>query len=490
MKLFELLKNIKTKKIIYSASKSKNICIKKLCFNSKKVDKKSIFFCISGTKVDATQYLSEAINNGAVAIVLQKQKISSIKNFDKNVTYIFVDNVRQTMAKMSANFYKNPQKKLKMIGITGTNGKTSTSYIIAQMLKNFNKKVGVIGTSGIFIDSKKYSATLTTPDSIELFKILSQMVKSKIEYCVMEVSAHAIYLDKTFGINWAVQVLTNIKTDHLDFFESQKKYQETKQSFFSKGNNFVINGDDKVGKILAQRYNKKSITFGFQANNDIKIKVCNLTLFDSNFDICYCKNYYNFSTNLVGRFNLYNFASALAVLQKLGFSMQKLQKIKQKYKILGRFSVFEYKSNCNIIIDYAHTTDSLKNFLQTVKSVSNNKNIIVFGCPGERESQKRFEMGYLAGKYCDFVIVTTDNPASENPRRIGFEILCGANKTNKNSAFIEDRSKAIKKAFELAKDNTNILIVGKGTEEYQIFGDKKIKYSDFDEIEKFINHKN
>lgn len=343
MKLFELLKNIKTKKIIYSASKSKNICIKKLCFNSKKVDKKSIFFCISGTKVDATQYLSEAINNGAVAIVLQKQKISSIKNFDKNVTYIFVDNVRQTMAKMSANFYKNPQKKLKMIGITGTNGKTSTSYIIAQMLKNFNKKVGVIGTSGIFIDSKKYSATLTTPDSIELFKILSQMVKSKIEYCVMEVSAHAIYLDKTFGINWAAQVLTNIKTDHLDFFESQKKYQETKQSFFSKGKNFVINGDDKVGKILAQRYNKKSITFGFQTNNDIKIKACNLTLFDSNFDICYCKNYYNFSTNLVGRFNLYNFASALAVLQKLGFPIKKLQKNSQKYKILGRFSVLDIK---------------------------------------------------------------------------------------------------------------------------------------------------
>lgn len=473
---------------------TKNKKIEKLCFDSKKTTKNSLFFCILGTKVNGEQYIFEAINNGAVAVVLQKSAVLHAKNVwaDKiqnilpNVTYIFVEDVRKTMAIMSANFYNNPQKKLKMIGITGTNGKTSTSYIIAQMLQKFKKKVGVIGTSGIFVGEKKYPANLTTPDSPELFEILAKMVKCKVKYCVMEVSAHAIFFDKTFGINWTVKVLTNVKSDHLDFFKTLKKYQEAKQLFFQTGNCFVVNGDDKVGKIIAQNHADITTTYGYEKQNSFSISSPKFSFGGSNFDVKFKNNLYHFATNLVGKFNLYNFLASIAVLQKLGFSIKKLQKKPQNYQILGRFSAFKLKNNCNVIVDYAHTTDSLFNLLKTIKQISGNKNIIVFGCPGERESKKRFDMGFVAGKFCETIIVTTDNPASENPRRIAFEILCGAKKTDAKMFFVEDRKKAIKKAFQNAKKDSNILIVGKGSEEYQIVGDKKVPYSDFDEVKKYL----
>lgn len=463
--------------------------IKSLSQNSKNCTDHSLFFCISGTKVDGTKYIDDAIKNGAVAVVLEKTRqifFEKSNLFIKYITYIFVDDVRKVMAIMSANFYGNPQQKLKMIGITGTSGKTSTSYIIAQMLQSFNKKVGIIGTSGIFIGKRKYNAILTTPDSIELFKILADMVKSKVEYCVMEVSAHAIFFDKTFGINWVTQVLTNVKTDHLDFFKTKENYGSVKQKFFEKGNIFVVNGDDKIGKLIAKNYPQKAITYGFHKQNNIQISKAKYEFLGSKFDLIFDKKRYSFSTNLVGKFNCYNFACGVAVLQKLGFLIENIAKKQQNFNILGRFSAFKYKNNCNVIVDYAHTTDSLKNLLLTIKSISTNKNIIVFGCPGERESQKRFEMGKLAAKFCEYVIITTDNPASENPRRIGFEILCGAKTYDTKCKFIEDRKLAIKKAFQIAKENTNILIVGKGSEIYQIVGDRKKPYCDFDEIKKYL----
>ena len=211
-----------------------NKCIKSLTFNSKIVKDNSVFFCLTGTKTDGELYISEAINNGAVVIVAEKavnicklnNRVNLLKhNFNiNNITQIIVKDVRIAMAIMSANFYNNPQNKLKIVGITGTNGKTSCSYLIASMLKSLNKTVGVIGTNGVFINNKKFDANITTPDSIELFKIFNKMVKAKVEFCVMEVSAHAIFYNRIYGINFAVKALTNVKTDHLDFFKTQPNY--------------------------------------------------------------------------------------------------------------------------------------------------------------------------------------------------------------------------------------------------------------------------
>lgn len=498
MNLQLILNGIKNYKILGKINKN----IKNIVQNSAKCSKKSLFFCIDGTKTNGIIYINEAINNGANSVVLDKKyydffkhkkeiKIKSQNEIKKqNITYIFVEDVRKAMAIMSANFYGNPQQKLKVVGITGTNGKTSCSYIIAKLLKLLGKKVGVIGTSGIFINNKKFESTMTTPDSIELFEIFSKMVKAKIEYCVMEVSAHAIFFDKIYGINFSAKALTNVKTDHLDFFKTQSKYEQTKISFFDNDNIVILNNDDKIGKKIAKN-NQNCITFG-QNNANFQFFDMKCNLGKTQFYINNNNDIYKITSKLTGKFNLQNLVLSVAVLSGLGFDIQKvISKIKYIKNIDGRFDLIYSSKDFNVIIDYAHTLDSLKNLLLTVKQVSKNKNIIVFGCPGERDTEKRFLMGQSVAKFCDCAILTTDNPASENPKRIMFEIEQGVKSQNCECRcfLVENREKAIKKAIKIAKNqkNINILIVGKGVEKYQIIGDRHIPYCDYDVAKKLLD---
>ena len=500
MYLKELLNNVKDYEILGNIEKN----IKNLSQNSKKIIKKSLFFCISGTKTDGTLYIQEAIKNGATAIVLDKKFIehfaNNIKNINSNFEYknskklsfIFVDDVRKAMAIISANFYGNPEKKIKIIGITGTNGKTSCSYIIAKLLKLFGKKVGVIGTSGIFINNKRYEATMTTPDSIELFGLFAKMVKSKIEFCVMEVSAHAIFFDKIYGIDFAVKALTNVQTDHLDFFKTQSNYQKVKQKFFEDDCFAVLNIDDKIGNKLT-KIHKNRITFA-QKKADLLYFDVVCELGKTSFKLKYNNKIYAVNSKLTGNFNVQNLVLGIAVLCKLGFDLEKvITKVKYIKNLAGRFDIVYNSKDFSIIIDYAHTYDSLKNLLCTVKQISKNKNIIVFGCPGERDTEKRFLMGSLVANFCDYAILTTDNPASENPKRIMFEIHEGIKSQNTKikTFLVENREKAIKKAMKIAKKekNINILIVGKGVEKYQIIGDRYTPYCDYCVVDKILKHR-
>ena len=507
MKLCKLLSGIN-----FQCFGNKKTKVDYLTFNSKLCERKSLFFCLNGTKTNGFMYIDEAIKNGAVAIVLNDENLkkylslkdknigrydrvkirnnykkikidNSKQNINSNVSFIVVKNVRKEMSKISAKFYGNPQNKLKIIGITGTNGKTSCSYLIATLLKSFGKKVGVIGTNGVFIGNKKFDAHMTTPDSIELFKIFAKMVKAKVEYCIMEVSAHAIYLNKVYGINFAVKCLTNVKSDHLDFFKSQPNYENTKMNFFNIQDVAVVNYDDKTGKKLAKKYKNYSF-FGKKSKNSQIINK-NLGLGNTNFVLRIEGVNYFIKTGLTGEFNIYNITLSICVLLKLGFKLEEVfDKVKYINNVDGRFDVVYKSDDFNIVIDYAHTTDSLKNLLKTITAVSRSKNIIVFGCPGERDTTKRFLMGKLAGKFCEYIILTTDNPASENSKRIMFEIGEGVKRSNKQNRYfyIENRQKAIKKAIKIAKKvkKCNILIVGKGIENYQIIGDKFKKYSDYD----------
>ena len=499
MQLSQLLKGIKNTIIFGNVNKN----IKKLSQNSKKIANNSLFFCIVGTKTDGLLYVDEAVKSGATAVVLSKSEIKTIEKIKekcKKTTFVFVDDVRKSMAKISANFYGNPQKKLKIVGITGTNGKTSCSYIIAGLLKQFGKKVGVIGTSGIFISSKKYEASLTTPDSIELFEIFAKMVKKDVEFCIMEVSAHSIYFNKIFGIKFAIKALTNVDSDHLDFFKTQKNYAKTKMKFFKKNDTSVLNNDDATGTKIAKKIQKsqdtnsaeKVLKFGKSENSNLCFFDESLALSKTDFKLKFGENVFDIRSNLTGKFNVYNVILSIGVLIQLGFDFQKIIELLPNIKsISGRFDVVFQSESLGVIIDYAHTTDSLKNLLQTVSRVSNAKKIIVFGCPGERDSTKRFEMGKLAGEFCDEIVLTSDNPASENPKRIMFEMQCGAlNQKSENNIFLlENREKAIKKAIFLAKRHKkcNILIVGKGTEEYQIVGKRKIAYSDYEVVKRLLN---
>lgn len=458
---------------------SVNLQIESLFFDSRKTVKNGLFFCLQGVNTNGGKYAAQAIKNGAVAIVCTKK-------LNVSATQIVVGDVRCAMAIIAANFYGNPQQKLKIIGITGTSGKTSTSYIMQHILNFNSKKVGVIGTSGIFIGSKKLAATLTTPDSIELFDILSQMVANNIEYVIMEVSAHAIYYNKVFGINFIAKVLTNVKSDHLDFFKNDTQYQKTKLDFFKTGRNFVVFGDDAVGYQIKQNHTNKTVSFGHNKYNDFLLRDASLSLLKTSFNLVSATEILKISSRLVGEFNIYNMCAAICTLRLIDCTLKIEAAIKTLKNLTGRMQSINHGQPFSVIVDYAHTLDSLKNFLNTVKSLSGNKNIIVFGCPGERDSYKRFAMGKLAAEVCDVVVLTADNPASENARRIMWEMQQGAKQHKTKCYFIENRKAAIKKALLLADSSTNVLVVGKGCEDYQIVGDKKLPYSDILTIQNLL----
>lgn len=474
MTLKQLLQNVN-----YTFVGDLNIKIKSLFFDSRKTVKNGLFFCLQGTNTNGSKFVLEAIKNGAVAVVCSQK-------LNLNITQIVVSDVRCAMAKISSNFYGNPEQKLKIVGITGTNGKTSTSYILGHILKHNKKQVGIIGTSGIFIQDKQLDAKLTTPDSIELFEIFSQMVNNNIEYVVMEVSAHAIYYNKVYGIDFAVKVLTNVKSDHLDFFKTDNQYQQVKLSFFENGNKFVVFGDDDLGYKIKQQYCGKTISYGHKKFNDYLIRDANYSSSQTNFSLISGDNIYKIKSKLIGEFNIYNISCAVCIANILDKSLIVENALKTLSNLNGRMQNVSFGQKYNIVIDYAHTFDSLKNFLQTIKGLSKNKNIIVFGCPGERDSFKRAKMGKLAGEFCDVVILTTDNPASENARRIMWEIQQGVKQTKAKCLLLENRKNAIKKALSLSTENTNVLVVGKGSENYQIVGDKKIPYNDLQTIKDIL----
>lgn len=472
--LYMLLKKL-LESVSYELIGNLNTDIQSLFFDSRKTVKNGLFFCLQGVNTNGVNFVKQAQNNGAIAIVCNKQ-------INSNLTQIIVEDVRKTMAIVSANFYDNPQQKLKIVGITGTSGKTSTSYIIADILKYNNKQVGVIGTSGIFINNKLLSAKLTTPDSIELFEILSQMVKNNIEYVVMEVSAHAIFYNKIYGINFTVKVLTNIKSDHLDFFKNDTEYQNTKLSFFNNYGKNIVNGDDDICYQLKQKYPQNTISFGNNKYNNFLIRDVNCLLSQTSFNLISHNKNLKLKSNLIGVFNVYNIACAVCVIDCLDTKLQVQNAIINLQNISGRMQNLNFGQLFKIFVDYAHTVDSLKNFLVTITNLSSNKNIVVFGCPGERDTYKRKQMGALASRFCDVIILTTDNPASENSRRIMWEIMQGVDKSKAKVYFIENRKLAIKKAINYADNNTNILVVGKGSEDCQIVGDKRLPYSDIQTI--------
>ena len=478
MKLKYLIKNLQCKVENFN----EDLNIENLFFDSREKSCKGLFFCLYGVNTNGEKFVTEAIKNGAIAVVTHSK-------LDVQIPQIMVENTRKALSIMASNFFHNPEKPLKIIGITGTNGKTSTSYILAKLLRGFGKKVGVIGTSGVFVNGKKYSPTLTTPDSTKLFEIFSQMVKQKVEYVVMEVSAHAIALHKAFGIEFTQKILTNVSVDHLDFFKTIECYKNTKSHFFETGKNFVVNFDDEVGKSIKQKMTNKTLSYGISPQSDLKILNENCNEFGTKFQVLINDKIYDINSHLLGNFNVQNIACAIASLVQLGFDVKKMPKIIRRINSLsGRFEGVKYGQKFCVIIDYAHTIKSLKNLLLAVKEISSKKNIIVFGCPGERDSTKRAPMGKIAGEFCDVVFATTDNPASENARRIMFEIASGVKKTKAKCMLIENRKRAIRKAVSLCNGNCNLLVVGKGNELYQIIGDTFVPYSDYQVLKSAIKN--
>ena len=471
MKLCSLLKNLN-----YRIKGNCAINISGLYHRDTEVKEGGLFFCLRGTQVDGNNFVYSAIKNGAVAIV-SEQEIYGVSG----ITQVIVKNAREAMSLISARFFGAPAEKLKIIGVCGTNGKTTITNMLASVCEFALKKVAIIGTNGVFIKGVRYETNMTTPDPIDLQRYLAMMVKCKVEYVCMEVSAHAIDLHKIDGICFEVVIFSNFSEDHLDYFKTMDRYFSTKAKLFSKkyAKFAVLNQDDEKFKELIDGINLPYVAYSKINKSDYFAENIKTINFGQEFDVCGNQ----IVLPLLGIFNISNALSAIAGLRCLGFSFEQISiGLKNMKPVVGRFNTFDV-NGIIVIIDYAHTPDGLKNILLAARDIAKkNKLISIFGCGGNRDALKRPIMGQIADNLSDFVFVTTDNPRFEDAEKIAKDIIGGIK--SKNYEIELSREIAIKKAIDLANKGDVVVLAGKGAEDYIETNGKKIPYSDYAEIEK------
>lgn len=432
-----------------------NIKYKNLEYDSRKIKKGDVFIALKGTAVDGHKFIDKAVENGAVAVIVS-ENIETKHNID----YIFVENLREHLGVIASNFYGHPEKKLKIVGVTGTNGKTTSTYLIEEMLGS--NKVARIGTVEYKVGDEIIEAPNTTPESLDIIKICKKAVEKNLEYLIMEVSSHGLTSGRVEMLEFDVAMFTNLTPEHLDYHKDMEDYFLAKRRLFLKlkdKKNGVINIDDSYGRRLFEEFGgvpyslKEKINLGMDLIEKIK-------------------------PNLLGKFNMYNLLGAIGVARILGKKEEEIESIVRSLKgAPGRFEPVYAGQEFKIIVDYAHTGDALENILQGVSELKKDGKIItVFGCGGDRDRVKRPVMAKVAEKYSDHVIVTSDNPRTEDPKTIIEEIVKGF-ETNKYEVE-EDRALAIKKAVKMANKSDIILIAGKGHETYQILGKEKIHFDD------------
>lgn len=439
--------------------------------DSRKGGKNNLFVALKGN-VDGHNFCSEAIKNGSSAVITQRK-------MNNNLPYIQVKDTRKALAIIAGNFYNNSHKNLKIIYVVGTNGKTTTTYIINSILRANGNKTSVIGTLGAVINGKKIKTDLTTPDPLELHRLMQLSYENGVEYVVMEASAHAIYYSKLEGIKAEIAVFTNISQDHLDFFLDMDKYSKVKMSIFDneKVKLSIVNSDDAYGRKIISKKNCISISYGIDNPADVFavdiISYNNKTRFILNaFD-----EVSDITIPFWGKFNIYNTLSAIAVARSLSVPMETIRKALSSLKeVSGRFNII--KNDITVIIDYAHTPDGLENLLKAVKTLDGGKIITVFGCGGDRDKSKRPLMGKIAAIYSDFCIITSDNPRFEEPMSIINEIEKGVMEVSQNYICIKDRSNAIAYAIRYAQKGDKVVVAGKGGENYLDVMGVKLPYSD------------
>lgn len=466
MKLSKIIENLQCNKINFE-----DLEIDNLMTNSKYQKPNSLFFCYQGISVDSHDFVNEAIDNGAIALIVEK-------NLNVDIPQILVEDTRQAISIIASNFYNNPHNKLKIIGITGTNGKTTTTNIVANILQKCGKKVGIIGTNGAKIMGQKYFCSLTTPDPIELNSLFAEMVKKQVEYVVMEVSAHAIALSKISNIEFLVGAITNITQDHIDFFETMDNYALTKLSFLNACPNIAINVDDDYCKRYVKQREGKSITYG--ANGNISYKNAKYYSKKTVFNLIINGKSYKAKTSLLGNFNIYNVMCATAIAISIGVKTKDIIKGIKQVHVDGRLELVPGK--IHVAIDYAHTPDGLQKVLESVKQFCEGKIITVFGCGGNRDKKKRKIMGEVASRLSDVVIVTSDNPRDEDPEKIIEDIKEGI---TCDAYYITDRKIAIYKAMDIARKKDIVLICGKGAEDYQEIKGIKYPFSDYEIVKEY-----
>lgn len=474
MKLSQILKGIKV------LNEYSDIDVLDVTQDSRLVKEGSLFVCIKGAAFDGHSVAGEMLTKGACAVVVEKDM--GLAN------QVIVENTRGVFSYICANFFSNPAEKLKLIGLTGTNGKTTTTFLIKQILENVGKKVGLIGTVQNMIGDEAYPAKYTTPDPYELQKLFSQMVEAGCEYCVMEVSSQALAQGRVNGVKFAVGAFTNLTQDHLDYHKTWENYFNAKRLLFENCDIAVTNADDENGLKIIEGLNfDKVVTYAVN-RNDATYVAKNVT-FKSNgveYELvgdkigrCSCP--------IPGRFSVYNSLCAASCALALGISFEQvLMAISKSKGVKGRIEVVPCDRDFTIIIDYAHSPDGLENIISSLKEIAKGRVVTLFGCGGDRDKTKRPKMGKIAAELSDYCIVTSDNPRSENPSAIIQDILEGMKGVKTPYTVVENRKEAIAYAIEHAKKDDIILLAGKGHETYQILPTGTIHFDEREAVAEIL----
>ena len=506
MELTKLLEGVEISRISGEMRRE----IEGITYHSRRVEKGFLFAAIRGMESDGHQFIGEAIDRGAVAVLLEQEREIGGR------TMIRVPNSRQALARVSSNFYGNPSSRMTLIGITGTNGKTTTTYLLESILKQAGCAVGVIGTVNYRYGQKRIPAPNTTPESLDLQRMLWEMAEEKVTHVIMEVSSHGIDLDRVFGCEFDGVIFTNFTSDHLDYHKTLSQYFDSKKRLFSeslmkspKRRRFAVtNDDDPRGEEIVEGIDLPIIRYGLNPSCDFSADQLTSTFDGLSCRIRTPKGEFSIHSRLIGEYNLYNILAATAAGMAMGLSLETLREGVAKLDgVVGRFEKVENPRGIHVIVDYAHTHDALERVLLGLKGIlgsstrNDGKVITVFGCGGDRDRTKRPLMGEVAGRYSDLSILTSDNPRTEDPLAIMDEVEKGLQslpltewqkseisswRSKKGYLKIPDRRKAIQMAIQLAQPFDVVLIAGKGHEDYQIIGKEKFPFDDRVEARKAL----
>lgn len=484
-----LLKDLLYKVNIEVIKGTTEININAVDFDSRKINQNDVFIAIRGTISNGHDYIQKAISLGAVAIICDTFPDEIVAG----ITYVLVKNSNKALAIIASNFYDNPSKKLKLIGITGTNGKTTVASLLYQLFKKGNYKVGLLSTVKILVDDIEFKATHTTPDSLTINRFLSEMALAGIEFCFMEVSSHGIHQKRTEGLHFEGGVFTNLSHDHLDYHPTFAAYRDVKKSFFdhlTKSAFALINIDDKNGPVMLQNTEARKLTYALRTHADYKAQILENQLSGLLLKI----NNNEVWVRLIGTFNAYNLLAIYGTAVELGMdNLEVLRILSELESVSGRFEFIVSDQKITAIVDYAHTPDALENVLKTINNIRTKKEqlITVVGCGGDRDKTKRPIMAGIASSLSDKVIITSDNPRTENPETIIAEMETGVTLLNyKKTMSISDRKQAIKTACQLARPNDIILIAGKGHENYQEIQGIRHHFDDMETVTELLKQLN
>lgn len=458
-----------------------------IAYDSRKVSEGNVFICIKGYETDGHRFAASAVENGAAAIIAEDE-------IDVSVPVMYVKNSRRTMAELACRFYGNPASKFSLVGITGTNGKTTSTYLVKSILETAGKRVGIIGTNQNIIGDKVLltkSTTPTTPNALELQQLFTEMVNNGAQYVVMEVSSHALELDRVYGCKFDVGVFTNLTQDHLDFHKTMENYFNAKAKLFDISEKGVVNYDDESGKRIYEKGACADIMrVGLGEECDLRAENISFSSRGADFDMVYGGKAYKTHIQIPGEFSVYNAICAAGAALQLGIDIETVIKgLANAVGVLGRVEVVPTDTDYTVIIDYAHTPDGLENIINCVKGFAEGRTITVFGCGGDRDSAKRAVMGEIAGRLSDYSIITSDNPRTEDPEKIVRMIEEGMKKTDGEYILITDRREAIGYALDMAKKGDVIILAGKGQETYQIIGKEKFDFDERIEVYKHLRNR-